>query len=142
MPLVDGALIARRYRLLRPLGRGGLATAWLARDEALGREVCLKLLGSARSAAEVALRREFRMLAGLFHPRLARVHDFGMLRETGEPRFYFTSEAVLGVPLDRYAAGRRFDDLRAAIIDVLDALRFLHGARIRHGDVTPQNVLV
>ncbi|XXX80702.1 sigma 54-interacting transcriptional regulator [Sorangium sp. So ce134] len=138
----EGTLVARRYRLLRPLGRGGLATAWLARDEALGRELCLKLLGRARSAERAAFRAEFRMLAGLFHPHLVRVHDFGMLRETGEPRFYFTSEAVLGARLDEYVTGRRFEEARAAIVDVLDALRFLHRARIRHGDVKPANILV
>ncbi|WP_437946975.1 sigma 54-interacting transcriptional regulator [Sorangium sp. So ce296] len=138
----EGSLVARRYRLIRPLGRGGLATAWLARDEALGRDICLKLLGRARSAERAAFRGEFRMLAGLFHPHLVRVHDFGMLRETGEPRFYFTSEAVLGAPLDAYVTGRRFEEVRAAIVDVLDALRFLHRARIRHGDVKPANILV
>ncbi|WP_437337847.1 sigma 54-interacting transcriptional regulator [Sorangium sp. So ce394] len=138
----EGTLVARRYRLIRPLGRGGLATAWLARDEALGRDICLKLLGRARSAERAAFRGEFRMLAGLFHPHLVRVHDFGMLRETGEPRFYFTSEAVLGAPLDAYVTGRRFEEVRAAIVDVLDALRFLHRARIRHGDVKPANILV
>ncbi|WP_437579995.1 sigma 54-interacting transcriptional regulator [Sorangium sp. So ce887] len=138
----EGSLVARRYRLLRPLGRGGLATAWLARDEALGRDLCLKLLRRARTAERAALRGEFRMLAGLFHPHLVRVHDFGMLRETGEARFYFTSEAVLGAPLDEYVTGRRFEEVRAAIVDVLDALRFLHRARIRHGDVKPANILV
>ncbi|WP_437602443.1 sigma 54-interacting transcriptional regulator [Sorangium sp. So ce590] len=138
----EGTLVARRYRLLRPLGRGGLATAWLARDEALGRDLCLKLLRRARTAERAALRGEFRMLAGLFHPHLVRVHDFGMLRETGEARFYFTSEAVLGAPLDEYVTGRRFEEVRAAIVDVLDALRFLHRARIRHGDVKPANILV
>ncbi|WP_434047098.1 MULTISPECIES: sigma 54-interacting transcriptional regulator [Sorangium] len=140
----EGTLVARRYRLIRPLGRGGLATAWLARDEALGRDICLKLLGRARTAERAAFRGEFRMLAGLFHPHLVRVHDFGMLREpgAGEPRFYFTSEAVLGAPLDEYVTGRRFEEVRAAIVDVLDALRFLHRARIRHGDVKPANILV
>ncbi|WP_437784418.1 sigma 54-interacting transcriptional regulator [Sorangium sp. So ce1097] len=140
----EGTLVARRYRLIRPLGRGGLATAWLARDEALGRDICLKLLGRARTAERAAFRGEFRMLAGLFHPHLVRVHDFGVLREpgAGEPRFYFTSEAVLGAPLDEYVTGRRFEEVRAAIVDVLDALRFLHRARIRHGDVKPANILV
>ncbi|WP_437818147.1 sigma 54-interacting transcriptional regulator [Sorangium sp. So ce1078] len=138
----EGSLVARRYRLIRPLGRGGLATAWLARDEALGRDICLKLLRRARTAERAAFRGEFRMLAGLFHPHLVRVHDFGMLRETGEARFYFTSEAVLGAPLDEYVTGRRFEEVRAAIVDVLDALRFLHRARIRHGDVKPANILV
>ncbi|WP_437281572.1 sigma 54-interacting transcriptional regulator [Sorangium sp. So ce375] len=138
----EGTVLARRYRLIRPLGRGGLATAWLARDEALGRDLCLKLLGHARTAERAAFRGEFRMLAGLFHPHLVRVLDFGMLRETGEPRFYFTSEAVLGAPLDEYVTGRRFEEARAAIVDVLDALRFLHRARIRHGDVKPANILV
>ncbi|WP_437680854.1 sigma 54-interacting transcriptional regulator [Sorangium sp. So ce131] len=142
MTPAEGNLLARRYRLLRPLGRGGLATAWLARDEALGREICLKLLGHACTAERAAFRGEFRMLAGLFHPHLVRVHDFGMLRETGEPRFYFTSEAILGAPLDEHVKGRRFEEARGAIVDVLDALRFLHRARIRHGDVKPANILV
>jgi transcriptional regulator with GAF, ATPase, and Fis domain/tetratricopeptide (TPR) repeat protein len=134
-------LLAHRYRVLRPLGRGGLASALLVRDEALGIERCLKLV-AADAALQPLLRAEFELLAGLAHPSLAAVHDFGVASLPEGRAFYFTADLVRGLPLLTFAAGRPFAEIRAALLGPLGALAFLHRAGIRHGDVKPENVLV
>ncbi len=137
-------MIAQRYRVLRPLGRGGLASALLVRDEALGVERCLKLVEDAGAdpARRLALKSEFQLLAGLDHPSLAAVHDFGLARLPGGDAFYFTADFVRGLPLDRFAAGASFEEVRVALLGPLAALAFLHRAGIRHGDIKPENILV
>ena len=117
-------VIAQRYRVLRPLGRGGLASALLVRDEALGVERCLKLVEDAGAdpARRLALKSEFQLLAGLDHPSLAAVHDFGLARLPGGDAFYFTADFVRGLPLDRFAAGASFEEVRVALLGPLAAL--------------------
>ncbi|APR85238.1 Response regulator of zinc sigma-54-dependent two-component system [Minicystis rosea] len=137
-------MLAHRYRVLRVLGRGGLASAILVRDEALGIERCLKLLDDAGAdgARRAALRREFQLLAGLSHPNLAAVHDFGVAAIAGGSAFFFTADFVRGLPLPTFAVGKTFAEVRGALLGPLAALAFLHRAGIRHGDVKPENILV
>jgi serine/threonine protein kinase len=136
----SGVLLADRYRLVRRLGEGGLATALQVRDEALERDVCLKLL--REGADEAALVREFDALVGLVHPSLARVHDYGVAVVAAAHRPFVTMDLVEGTPLAVFAEGRRFDEVRGAIVDVAHALAFLHASGLRHGDVKPDNVVV
>jgi transcriptional regulator with GAF, ATPase, and Fis domain len=137
-------LIAHRYRVLRTLGRGGLGAALLVRDEARGVERCLKLVADdgADPALRLALKTEFQLLAGLTHPSLSVVHDFGVAALPTGSAFYFTADFVRGAPLERFAAGRPFAEVRGALLGPLAALGFLHRAGIRHGDVKPENILV
>jgi transcriptional regulator with GAF, ATPase, and Fis domain len=136
------ATIAHRYRVLRLLGRGGLGAAILVRDEALGVERCLKLVEGAGAEHRLALKGEFQLLAGLSHPSLAAVHDFGVASLPSGSAFYFTADFVRGLPLPLFAVGRPFDEVREALLGPLSALAFLHRAGIRHGDVKPENILV
>jgi serine/threonine-protein kinase PknK len=144
MRQIAGQLVAHRYRVLRALGRGGLASALLVRDEALGVERCLKLVDDAGAdpTRRDALKREFQLLAGLSCPGLASVHDFGVATIEGASAFFFTADFVRGLPLERFAAGKTFDEVRSALVGPLAALAFLHRAGIRHGDVKPENILV
>ena len=142
----DPVTIAHRYRVLRLLGRGGLGAALLVRDEALGVERCLKLVeGEGEGAGaehRLALKSEFQLLAGLSHPSLAAVHDFGVAALPTGSTFYFTADFVRGLSLPLFAVGRPFEEVRAALLGPLSALAFLHRAGIRHGDVKPENILV
>ncbi len=141
-------LLAQRYRLERRLGEGGLGTAYAAWDEALGVERALKLVSAPSPEALEQLRAEYQRLLGLRHPRLLRVHDFGVARlpeglpNAGERSFYFTADLVAGAPLAREAPGRRWPELRRALVDAACALAALHRAGIAHGDVKPDNLLV
>ena len=132
-----------RYRLERPLGRGGAGTTYLALDEVRRRPVALKLLGSGRPELVRAFRAEFTTLTGLLHPNLALVHDFGALATAdAAPRLFYTSEFIDGSTLDRFAADARWPEVREALVGGLRALDLLHQLGLRHGDLKPQNILV
>ena len=70
-----GDLIAGRYRLLEPLGRGGLSSVWLANDEELDRRVAVKTLAPA--ADPVRFEREAVAVAMLAHPNICALYDYG-----------------------------------------------------------------
>jgi len=133
-----GDWVHRRYRLDRVLGQGSLGTTYAAHDRFQQRGVALKLLRHEQTALSEYLQREFLTLRGLSHPHLAQVFDFGYYQDLA----YFTSRYVAGSTLVEYARGKTWDVIRSAVIDVLDALDFLHMLQILHGDIKPENILV
>jgi serine/threonine-protein kinase PknK len=149
-------LIQSRYEVIRALGQGGTATTYLVHDRLWQTELALKLVDAPSAALREALHSEFSLLRGLHHPQLLRVHDFGLLDVEGRgeeparlgavaggsaPCFY-TSDYVPGATLGERARGASFAEIRQPLCDALLALRLMHGAGIRHGDVKPANILV
>ena len=137
--LPDRELVLARYRPLRPLGRGGSGSVWLARDERTGLDVALKIVpreGKRAARAE----REMEAASRLRHDRCVRALDFG--EDTGH--VYIAYEVVDGQTLrERIRAGRLTD--REAVetaAQVLDALAHAHRQGIVHRDVKPSNVIV
>ncbi|WP_437877528.1 sigma 54-interacting transcriptional regulator [Sorangium sp. So ce513] len=138
--MIDG-----RYDVVRALGRGGLGSVFEARDRLFDRDVALKALRFGRSdvaGAVEAFRREFSLLSGCAHPRLPRAYDFARTTCGGAPLTYATSELIRGRTLAEHARGRPFRAALPVLLDALDALGWLHGAGIVHGDLKPDNVLV
>ena len=139
--IATGTRLKERYRLERLLGRGGMASVWLAGDEILDRPVAVKVLSDtiASDPEFVArFRREARIAAGLSHPHLIGIYDYA----DGEERPYLVMEYVEGDNLaERVASGARVDPERLAR-ELLGALAHIHGAGILHRDVKPQNVLL
>jgi eukaryotic-like serine/threonine-protein kinase len=135
-------LLAGRYRLDEPAGRGGLAVVWRAHDTVLDRTVAVKLLasrpGGARSEAVAA--------AGLDDPHVARVYDYGETRGAdGVPRAYLVMEFVEGPTLAaRLAQEGRYDWREAARIcaGVAEALAAAHDQGLVHRDIKPANVML
>src|ERR1700751_5920773 len=81
--LSRGAVLGSRYRLQRLLGTGGMASVWLARDDALGRAVAVKAIADTLACDGTWVRRferEARTVAGLNHPNIVRIFDFGLDR--------------------------------------------------------------
>jgi len=72
---VADEVIAGRYRLLEPLGRGAMSSVWLAQDEELERRVAVKML--APSAERARFEREARAAAALSHPNICSLYDYG-----------------------------------------------------------------
>jgi transcriptional regulator with GAF, ATPase, and Fis domain/tetratricopeptide (TPR) repeat protein len=141
--LPEGTILQHRYRLVRPLGEGGMGTSYLARDLVRDAEVTLKLLRRESPALLAALKDEFTRLRGLLHPHLCRVIDFGATRAPdGAQLAFYTADYVDGTTLDVFAKGRRFEAIAIPLGHALAALGFLHGLGIRHGDVKPENILV
>ncbi len=139
-PLVGTTLGGRR--LVRVIGKGGMATVYEADDAARGR-VAVKVLPTdlARDEAFVArFRREAAVLAGLSHPHLVEVFERG---QDGD-RCYFVMEYVRGESL-RKALERGplpwRDALRIAR-DMLSGLGFAHGRGVVHRDLKPENVIL
>ncbi|MFI6902917.1 protein kinase [Nonomuraea sp. NPDC050394] len=148
VPQSQGRLIGRRYRLMSPVGRGGMGMVWHAHDVLLDRAVAVKELilpyGLDHSGTQVANRRmlrEARSAARLTHPGIVTVHD--VVEEDGRP--WIVMELVRAWSLEQ--AVRQSGPLpviQAAEIGVrvLDALRHAHAAGILHRDVKPGNVLL
>ncbi|MFI6292257.1 protein kinase [Nonomuraea sp. NPDC050790] len=148
VPQSQGRLIGRRYRLMSPVGRGGMGMVWHAHDVLLDRAVAVKELilpyGLDNSGKQVAHRRmlrEARSAARLTHPGIVTVHD--VVEEDGRP--WIVMELVRAWSLEQ--AVRQSGPLpviQAAEIGirVLDALRHAHAAGILHRDVKPGNVLL
>src|SRR5262245_54108250 len=94
-------LSATKYRLLRPLGRGGMGTVYLAEDADLKREVALKVLSVADESGRLAARllAEARLVAGLEHPNIVPIHDVGTLPDG---RVFYVMTYVRGKRLDAW----------------------------------------
>jgi len=139
--LVEGARLKDRYRLERRLGRGGMASVWLATDEVLEREVAIKVLADTiASDPEFLARfhREARVAAGVSHPNLIGVYDYAEAAE--QP--YLVMEYVPGENLAQRMARKAEIDCGRLARELLGALAHIHAAGIVHRDVKPQNVLI
>lgn len=132
-------LVLERYRPLRPLGRGGSGSVWLARDERTGLDVALKIVPREGKRAARALR-EVQAASRLRHERCVRALDFG--EDTGH--VYIAYEVVHGRTLRERIRGDSLTDREAVEIaaQVLDALAHAHRQGIVHRDVKPSNVIV
>lgn len=132
------------YRLIEPLGAGGMATVWIAEriDGMMKRRVALKLPSAAWiSGLAARMRRERDILSALEHPCIARLYDAGAT-ETGRP--YLAMELVEGQDIDAYCNRQ---SLRTAarlelFLQVLRAVAHAHARLIVHRDLKPSNILV
>ncbi|MFJ8309243.1 MULTISPECIES: serine/threonine-protein kinase [unclassified Streptomyces] len=148
VPGSEQRLIAGRYRLFAPLGRGGMGVVWRGRDEVLGREVAVKevLAPAALDTPDVRrlyarLEREAWATARISHRNVVTVYD--VATEDGRP--WIVMELVRGLALsDVLDSEGPMGPRRAAHIgaEVLAALRAAHEAGVLHRDVKPGNVLL
>jgi serine/threonine protein kinase len=138
-----GRLAGGRYRLVAPLGAGGMATVYRGRDEQLERDVAVKVIGE-RHARDPSFVRRFRweaqLGARLAHPNIVAVLDAG-----AQPRDFIVTELVRG--LDAATLLRRRGRLTPGetvdiVVQVCDALAHAHGRDVIHLDVSPSNILI
>ncbi len=141
-----GRLISDRYRLIAPLGEGGMATIWRAVDEQLDREVAVKLLrpqfGSDPGFA-ARFKQEARSAGGLSHPNIVSVYDYGTDGADGEQ--YIVMELIEGRDLSTVLRDRgtlSTEDAVRVAIGVAGALEVAHRKGIVHRDVKPGNILI
>jgi len=144
MTLTDADVLGGRYTLLAILGTGGMATVWRARDEMLGREVAVKVLGPQQAAEPEFLarfEREARLAAAVSHPRLVTVFDFGVERGTPFIVMELLGGRTLRRVLDETGAlpPEQAVTVAAAVCDGLEAA---HAAGLVHRDITPANIVL
>ncbi|MFJ9177491.1 serine/threonine-protein kinase [Streptomyces sp. NPDC102360] len=146
-PVVE-RVVAGRYRLLDPLGEGGMGTVWRARDEVLGREVAVKEVRAPAGLPDAEVQRMYARLereawasARITNRNVVTVYDVA----TEEQRPWIVMELVRGVSLaEQLDAEGPMPPAHAAHIgaEVLAALRAAHEAGVLHRDVKPGNVLL
>jgi tetratricopeptide (TPR) repeat protein/predicted Ser/Thr protein kinase len=145
------ALVQRigRYKLLEKIGQGGMGSVYRAYDRLTRRQVGLKQvnttpeilsLQSTNNDPLLALTLEFRTLASLRHPNIVTVLDYGF---DGHRLPYFTMELIEGAQLfTSYASDLDMADKVRLLLEMLQALVYLHRHGIVHRDLKPANVLV
>ncbi len=137
------AALADRYRIERELGRGGMATVYLAHDLRHDRPIALKVLRPELAATLGPARflHEIRIAAGLQHPHILPVFDSG----DAAGQLWYTMPYVEGETLrERLIRERQLplDDARRIALQVLSALEYAHGHGVIHRDVKPENILL
>ncbi|MGE5230748.1 MAG: serine/threonine-protein kinase, partial [Deltaproteobacteria bacterium] len=135
--------LSDHYTLERPLGRGGMATVYLARDVKHERPVALKVLlpELAASLGSDRFQREIKLAARLQHPHILTVHDSG---ETAG-QLWFTMPFVDGESLrDRLRREQRLPVEEALRItrEAAQALQYAHEQGVVHRDIKPENLLL
>jgi serine/threonine protein kinase len=131
------------FKILEPLGAGGLGEVYRARDTNLGRTVALKVMPEIMPEHEPfleALLVTSRRLMTLSHPNIAMLFEIGQDRN----RPFLVFEFVQGQPLSSLINGRALQVRRALEfgINLADALAEAHGADIVHGDIRPDNIMI
>ena len=142
MHLSLGALVGP-YRILAPLGAGGMGEVYRARDEKLNRDVALKILSADLAANAEHLRRfqqEAHAASALNHPNIITIYDIGHFNGTA----YISMELVDGQDLRSAQAGQRMPikNVLRVVVKVADGLAAAHERGIVHRDLKPENVMI
>lgn len=129
------------YSIKEAIGRGGMATAYLAIQESLGREVVLKVLDTRNSHNEGLIERflaEGRIIASLNHPNIITIYDIGI----ADNELYISMEYVTGGDLKRrIRAGLTPEETLDCLTQLSSGLRAAHSRGIVHRDIKPANIL-
>ncbi len=141
--------ITKRYELKERIGQGGMGTVFRAYDRLTGELVALKrVLGdvpdmpknTAGDNFRMALAQEFKLLATMHHPNVIEVRDYGF-DSGGQP--YFTMELLHNPQTILQASHRQpVDTILSYIMQMLQAIEYLHRRGVLHRDLKPANVLV
>ncbi|MCU0480972.1 MAG: protein kinase, partial [Anaerolineae bacterium] len=150
-------LFANRYLLHDQLGAGGMGSVHRATDRLTNKTVALKRVRLTPNALDptsqdshdvrLAIAREFRTLAGLRHPNIVAVLDYGFEShiETGtDARHpYFTMDLLTDAkPIDQFGKSKSVEGKIGLLVQMLQALAYLHRRGVIHRDLKPANVLV
>jgi serine/threonine-protein kinase len=139
-----GDVVGGKYRLIHPLGIGGMGTVWRAEHQDLRQQVAIKLLDARGPNADRAVRRfqrEAQIAASIHHRNIVYISDFGS--GGGEP--YLVMELLAGVPLsERMVVG---EPLGAGAFlrmmeEALLGLAAVHAAGVVHRDMKPENIFL
>jgi len=132
------------YKILEPLGRGGMASVFKAYEPGLDRYVALKVLPAQSVQDEASaerFRREAKVIARLEHPNITPIHNFGIDQATQIP--WMAMRLISGGTLSSRLTMRMTPQRAVAILrGVGDALDYAHAKGVMHRDVKPANILL
>lgn len=137
--------LSSQLEIVRPLGRGAMASVFLAREPALGRLVAVKVLRpelSEDTTSRLRFEREARSAARISHPNVVTIYYAGAL-SSGAP--YIVMEYIHGRTLSEHAAatgGLQVNEMRRIVAEVAAGLAAAHEKHVVHRDVRPANVLI
>jgi eukaryotic-like serine/threonine-protein kinase len=137
------SILAERYAIVRCIGRGGMATVYLARDQKHDRDVAVKILHPelAQSLGADRFLREINIAAQLTHPHILPLHDSG----EAAGLLYYVMPFVVGESLrDRLTREKQLplDDALRITCQVASALDYAHRHNVLHRDIKPENILL
>jgi len=142
--LRPGDVVGGKYRLIRPIGSGGMATVFQARHELLGRDVALKLAPAVHDVQGVTrFVREAEIIGKFDHRNIVRVIDAGELADEGY--VFLAMELLHGSTLaDELESGEPLaaDHVLRVLIDVCSGLEVAHAMGVVHRDMKPENIVL
>jgi hypothetical protein len=135
-----------RYRILRPIGDGGMGIVYEAEQEQTLRHVALKLIrpGMVAKATLRRFERETQALGRLQHPGIAQIYDAGEADTGFGPQPYFAMELIRGQTPGEYVKKHPLNvrDRLELVAKVADAVHHAHQRGIIHRDLKPSNILI
>jgi signal transduction histidine kinase/CheY-like chemotaxis protein/tRNA A-37 threonylcarbamoyl transferase component Bud32/tetratricopeptide (TPR) repeat protein len=142
---MEGTLLAKKYRIIKLIGRGGMGVVWLAENIHTGEQAAIKVINEEYRNRNIdnllRFKKEADILQGLNHPQIARLYEF----DFSESTFFIAMEYVDGVNLEEFLRmkGRLdiplFIDLARQLANVLS---YIHDNHIVHGDIKPSNIIL
>jgi serine/threonine protein kinase len=144
MRIAEGEVVAGRYRLEKPLARGGMGAVWVARHRQLDSRVAIKFMDptlASSSAARARFEREAKSAAQIHSPHVVHVYDYGVEEDTPFLAMELLDGEDLGTRIKRHgplSLGAAAD----IIVQVARALRVAHAAGIVHRDLKPANIFL
>ncbi|WP_239254373.1 Stk1 family PASTA domain-containing Ser/Thr kinase [Listeria ilorinensis] len=142
--MMVGKRLSGRYKIISPIGGGGMANVFLARDMILDRDVAVKILRIDLADESNLIRRfqrEAQSATSLVHPNIVSIYDIGEENDL----HYIVMEYVEGTDLKQYIQENHpipFDKAVAIMSQIVSAISAAHQHHIIHRDVKPQNILI
>lgn len=143
MEMTNKELLNNRYEIIKPIGSGGMAEVYLAKDTLLDREVAIKMLRTQFVNDKQLLaqfRREAKSAARLIHPSIINIYD---VVDSGTEQ-YIVMEYVAGTTLRKYMESHKLslNNVLDIAIRVAEGLQHAHNRNVVHCDIKPLNILI
>jgi len=140
---IENGTTLNQYKILSPIGKGGMGEVFLAQDTRLDRKVALKILPPEFAEDKDRMARfvlEAKSVSALNHPNIITIHEIGEQNGT----HFITTEFIDGLTLGDYAKSKSLDykTVLEIAVQVMSALDEAHSAGIIHRDIKPDNIMV